>query len=47
MFVHRNTLTYRLDKIQKETGLDLRKFNDAVLFRMLMLIPESEKEEDR
>ena len=47
MFVHRNTLTYRLDKIQKETGLDLRKFNDAVLFRMLMLIPETEKEEDR
>lgn len=40
MFVHRNTLTYRLDRIQQETGLDLRKFRDAVIFRMLMTAPE-------
>ena len=40
MFVHRNTLTYRLDRIQRETGLDLRKFRDAVIFRMLMNDPE-------
>ena len=40
MFVHRNTLTYRLDRIQRETGLDLRKFRDAVIFRMLMTEPE-------
>ncbi len=41
MFLHRNTLTYRLDKIRRETGLDLRKFNDAVVFRVLMALPES------
>ena len=41
MFIHRNTLTYRLDKIQKETGLDLRRFDDAVLFRILTELPDS------
>ena len=40
MFVHRNTLTYRLDRIQRETGLDLRVFRDAVIFRLLMNEPE-------
>lgn len=40
MFVHRNTLTYRLDRIQKETGLNLRSFRDAAVFRMLMMMPE-------
>jgi len=40
MFVHRNTLTYRLDRIQRETGLDLRSFRDAVIFRLLMTAPE-------
>jgi len=44
MFVHRNTLTYRLDKIRKDTGLDLRVFRDAVIFRMLMTLPEEEDE---
>jgi len=34
-FLHRNTLTYRLDKIQKETGLDLRRYNDTVTFRLI------------
>ena len=38
MFIHRNTLTYRLDRIQKETGLDLRKFNDAAIFRLIMMM---------
>ena len=42
MFIHRNTLTYRLDRIQRETGLDLRKFNDAVIFRLLLMMPEKE-----
>ena len=42
MFVHRNTLTYRLDRIQRETGLNLRVFRDAVIFRMLMMMPEEE-----
>ncbi len=40
MFIHRNTLTYRLDKIRKETGLDLRRFQDAVIFRALTALPE-------
>ena len=40
MFIHRNTLTYRLDKIRKETGLDLRRFGDAVVFRVLSALPE-------
>ena len=42
MFVHRNTLIYRLDRIQRETGLDLRVFRDAVIFRLLMMLPEKE-----
>ena len=35
LFIHRNTLNYRLDKIRKETGLDLRSFEDAVVFRII------------
>jgi len=38
LYVHRNTLIYRLDKIAKETGLDIRKFNDASLFKVAFLI---------
>lgn len=34
--VHRNTLLYRLDKIQRATGLDLRNFDNAVVFKLLM-----------
>lgn len=36
LFIHRNTLMYRMEKIRKATGLDLRKFEDAVVFRMMM-----------
>ena len=36
LYIHRNTLTYRLDKIEKWTGLDLRHFSDAVTFKMLL-----------
>ena len=32
LFMHRNTLVYRLDKIEKQTGLDVRKFDDAILY---------------
>ena len=39
LFIHRNTLNYRLDKIKKETGLDLRSFEDAVIFRIISGIP--------
>lgn len=38
LFIHRNTLTYRLNKIEKEIGLDLRNFGDAVTFRMVCLM---------
>lgn len=44
LFIHRNTLIYRLDKIRKETGFDLRHFRDAAVFQMLSRIPEEEKE---
>lgn len=35
LYIHRNTLVYRLDKIQKGSGLDLRHFRDAMLFKLL------------
>ncbi|MCX7710190.1 MAG: helix-turn-helix domain-containing protein [Clostridia bacterium] len=38
LFVHRNTLVYRLDKIQKLTGLDLRKFDDAITFKIALMV---------
>jgi carbohydrate diacid regulator len=38
LYVHRNTLVYRLDKIQKMTGLDLTKFDDAIIFKVSMLV---------
>ena len=40
LFIHRNTLNYRLDKIKKDFGLDLRCFRDAVIFKILSEIPE-------
>ncbi len=38
MFIHRNTLVYRLDKIQKATGLDITKFDDAIILKFAMLV---------
>lgn len=38
LYIHRNTLIYRLDKIKQETGLDVRTFNDAVLVRLILLL---------
>ncbi|MCQ2457575.1 MAG: helix-turn-helix domain-containing protein [Clostridia bacterium] len=43
LFIHRNTLIYRLDKIMRVTGLDLRRFDDAVLFRILTELPDTEQ----
>ncbi len=37
-FLHRNTLLYRLDRIQSLTGLNIRHFDDAVTFKILMLV---------
>lgn len=36
LFMHRNTLIYRLEKIRNTTGLDLRRFCDAFIFHVLM-----------
>jgi len=36
LYLHRNTLTYRLDRIRRETGLDLRTFKDAAAFKAIM-----------
>ncbi|MBO4337716.1 MAG: helix-turn-helix domain-containing protein, partial [Lachnospiraceae bacterium] len=38
LFIHRNTLVYRLDKLQKITGLDLRVFEDAITFKIAMMV---------
>lgn len=38
LYVHRNTLVYRLDKVQKLTGLDLRIFDDAIVFKVAMMV---------
>ena len=38
LFMHRNTLVYRLDKIQKLTGLDIRQFEDAVTCKVGMML---------
>ncbi len=38
LYLHRNTLTYRLDKIEKQKGLNLRKFSDAVTFRLITIL---------
>ncbi len=38
LFVHRNTLVYRLEKIKKITGLDLREFDDAIIFRVALMV---------
>ncbi len=35
LFIHRNTLNYRLDKIRKATGLDVREFEDAVVYMIV------------
>lgn len=37
-FLHRNTLLYRIDKIHKKTGLNVRKFDDALSFKLLSII---------
>lgn len=42
LFIHRNTLNYRLDKIRKISGLDLRSFHDAVIFAVITLIPQEQ-----
>ena len=38
LYIHRNTLVYRLEKIYKLTGLDLRKFDHAIVFKVAMMV---------
>ena len=38
LFVHRNTLVYRLEKLQKTTGLDIRVFEDALTFKIALMV---------
>ena len=38
LFIHRNTLVYRLDKLQKSTNLDMRVFEDAITFKIALMV---------
>ncbi|MCC8044034.1 MAG: helix-turn-helix domain-containing protein [Clostridiales bacterium] len=38
LYIHRNTLVYRLEKLQKTTGLDIRVFDDALTFKIAMMV---------
>lgn len=40
LYIHRNTLVYRLEKIQKKTGLDVRIFDDALTFKIAMMVAD-------
>lgn len=43
MYLHRNTLGYRLDKITRTTGLDVRKFDDALTFKIALMVSDHMK----
>jgi carbohydrate diacid regulator len=47
LYIHRNTLVYRLDKLQKSTGLDLRVFDDAITFKIALMVVRYMKYMDR
>lgn len=40
LFIHRNTLVYRIEKLEKATGLDIRRFEDALLFKMALMVSD-------
>ena len=40
LYLHRNTLTYRLERIQKVTGLDIRSFEDAMTLKLALMVAE-------
>ena len=46
LYIHRNTLVYRLDKLKKETGFDIRHFDDAVMFRILTSLYQKDQNSD-
>lgn len=43
LYIHRNTLVYRLEKIQKQTGLDVRVFEDALTFKIALMVADHMK----
>ena len=43
LYIHRNTLVYRLEKIQKKTGLDVRVFDEAMTFKIAMMVADHMK----
>ncbi|MDR2515200.1 MAG: helix-turn-helix domain-containing protein [Christensenellaceae bacterium] len=43
LYIHRNTLVYRLDKVQASTGLDLRTFDNAIIFKLLFMLGKREE----
>ena len=47
LFIHRNTLSYRLEKVRDLTGLDIRNFRDATVLYILMLMHELEINEGK
>ena len=47
LYIHRNTLVYRLDKLQKMTGLDLRNFDDAIIFKITLMVSKYMRYKDR
>ena len=47
LFVHRNTLVYRIEKLQKQTGLDIRLFDDALTLKIALLVVEYLKKLDK
>ena len=38
LYIHRNTLGYRIEKLKQSTGLDVREFNDALTFRIALMV---------
>ena len=47
IYIHRNTLVYRLDKLQKITGLDLRNFDDAIVFKITLMVCQYMRYKDK
>ncbi|MCD7716748.1 MAG: helix-turn-helix domain-containing protein [Lachnospiraceae bacterium] len=47
LYIHRNTLVYRLEKLEKSTGLDIRNFDDALTFKIAMMVVNYMKYMDR
>jgi carbohydrate diacid regulator len=47
LYVHRNTLVYRLDKVEKLTGLDLRIFDHAIVFKVALMVKKYLESQNR